>query len=510
MPAFSLSLSQQQRQMMVLAPQLRQSLEMLQLPLLELRAAIQQEMQTNPTIEEIHDPNELSIETLDSQLPLTDTTASVSEDKVTAAQEADATPLPSPESDSQESDQLKFDDDIERLLRSDDEWRDYFLQDLENAQPSEEANEKRQHFIDSIRQPVSLIDHLIKQLSLTDIDENKMMAAEMLLGFIDEDGYFRADPAELAVQTSLSQTDINGALLAIQELSPAGVGARDLRECLLLQLKIQPPSLQLDLARAIVKEHLADLGANKLAYIARNLGVSLSSIEAAANIVKNLNPRPGSGFVQEHIEYVEPEIFVKNKNGKYVVDVDNDRLPHIRISSYYRKLLDNPETTAEVKSYIRERIRSGVFLIRSIQQRQRTIHRIATVIVDSQQDFFEYGVTRLQPMTMSEVAAQAGVHETTVSRTVANKYMQTPAGLFALKYFFTPGLKSDSGKIISNRTIQDKIAHLVANENSSKPLSDQAIQAVLKEDGINVARRTVAKYRTLLKIAPAHARRRSN
>jgi RNA polymerase sigma-54 factor len=204
---------------------------------------------------------------------------------------------------------------------------------------------------------------------------------------------------------------------------------------------------------------------------------------------------------------VTPEVIVRKAEGRYTVLLDDEHLPHIRISAHYRRLLQDPDTTPEVKSYIRERIRAGAFLIKSIHQRQRTIQRIATEIVNAQQEFLDQGIAHLKPMTMAEVAAKVGVHETTVSRTVANKYMTTPRGVFELKFFFTPGLRTANGAAVSNKTVQDRIARLVAEETPSDPLSDQAIQERLQQAGITVARRTVAKYRIILKIPPSHLRR---
>jgi RNA polymerase sigma-54 factor len=486
--------------MMTLAPQLRQSLEMLQLPLMELRAAIQQEMETNPTIEDVQDPNEQSIETL----PPTIITTGPSEGLPAGV--PDEQPAASSEPENEEP--LDFNRDIDALTKLDDEWRDYFMQGIENAPSREDVNEQRQYMIDSIRQQVSLADHLIDQLAMDELSDADRQAAETLLGHIDDNGYLKTDLADLAAQTRLDLTCLQTALEAIQELHPPGVGARDLRECLLLQLRPLDPSPRVALAKAIVTSHLDDFGADRLARIAHAQKTSLAAVESAGALIRALNPRPGQAFSHDHTEYVEPEVIVRKDGDRYVVVVDNNRLPHIRISTHYRKLLEDPATTPEVKSYIRERIRAGAFLIRSIHQRQRTIHRIAVDIVDAQQEFLEYGVTHLRPMTMAEVAVRVGVHETTVSRTVANKYMQTPSGLFALKYFFTPGLKSDDGTTVSNRSIQDMIAQVVAHEPAHAPLADQAIHAELKKNGVNVARRTIAKYRKLLKIAPAHARHR--
>ena len=483
MPGPSLSLVQQQRQMMILAPQLRQSLEMLQLPMMELRAVIQQEMETNPTIEDVTDPHEVSVD---------------SEQPVVAATAQDDAPL-----------DFDKDKDIDALAKLDEEWRDYFLQGVENAPHSEEAEERHQFLLDSVKQTVSLQDHLLEQVTLTALSDTDKQFAETLIGNVNEDGYFIGNLEELAVQMGCNPHHLHDILSVIQEFHPTGVGARDVRECLLLQLEPLGESPQVRLARGIVGEHLDDLASRRYKAIGKALNASPEAVQEAEKFIRALDPRPGRIFAPELSEYVTPEVVVKRINDRYVVVLDDDQLPHIRISAHYRQLLQDPGTTAEVKSYIRERIRAGAFLIKSIHQQQRTIQRIATEIVNAQQDFLDQGIAFLRPMTMSEVAVKVGVHETTVSRTVSNKYMTTPRGVFEMKFFFTPGLRTTDGASISNKTVQNCIARLVAEESPAEPLSDQAILEKLEQDGIHVARRTIAKYRIVLKIPPSHQRRRT-
>jgi RNA polymerase sigma-54 factor len=479
----SLALLQQQRQMMILAPQLRQSLEMLQLPMLELRAVIQQEMETNPTIEDVTDPHEVSV---DAEKPAAPATT------------ADEPPL-----------DFNKDSDIDALTRLDEEWRDYFLQGAGSAPRSEEDEERRQFLLDSVRQPVSLQDHLLEQVTLTELSAADKQFAETLIGHINDDGYFVGNLEELAGQMGCNPHHLHDILAVVQEFHPTGVGARDVRECLLLQLGPLGDSPQVTLARRIVEHHLDDLAAHRERVIAKALDTTPEAVQEAEKFIRALDPRPGRIFAPDLAEYVTPEVVVLRVNDRYVVQLDDDQLPHIRISAHYRQLLQDPDTSAEVKSYIRERIRAGAFLIKSIHQRQRTIHRIASEIVNAQQEFLDQGIACLKPMTMAEVAAKVGVHETTVSRTVANKYMTTPRGVFEMKFFFTPGLRTADGSSVSNKTVQDRIARLVAEESAADPLSDQAIQEKLQQAGINVARRTVAKYRIILKIPPSHQRRRT-
>ena len=481
MAAPGLALLQQQRQMMILAPQLRQSLEMLQLPMLELRAVIQQEMESNPTIEDVTDPHEVSVE---SELPVADKDAK------------------------KEDEPLDFDKEFDELTKLDDEWRDYFLQGMENAPSDDSAEERHQYMLDSVRQTESLQDHLLSQLTLTELPLTDTQFAETLIGNINDDGYFTGNLDELASQMGCDIHHLHDILTIIQGFHPTGVGARDLRECLLLLLVSLGQSPQIARVRLVVDKHLADLGAHRNKNIAKALNISMEALQEIEGFIRSLDPRPGRIFAPELADYVMPEVVVRRVNGRYMVLVDDTQLPHIRISTHYRQLLQDPGTTAEVKSYIRERIRAGAFLIKSIHQRQRTIHRIASEIVNAQQEFLDKGISCLRPMTMAEVATKVGVHETTVSRTVANKYMSTPKGMFELKFFFTPGLRTTDGASVSNKSVQDRIAHLVAAEPPTDPLSDQAIQEKLEQLGMHVARRTVAKYRLILKIPPSHQRRR--
>ncbi|MDD4101935.1 MAG: RNA polymerase factor sigma-54 [Kiritimatiellae bacterium] len=477
----SLSLSQQQRQIMTLAPQLRQSLEMLQMPVLELRAAIIKEMEVNPTIEDVSDPAEVML--------------------------SDA--MPEKEEQHATDDGLDFNPDIDAILAQDDEWRDYFLQGMENAPSCEDAEEKRQYLFDSVRQKKSLQDHLMEQLTLTELSEDDRELALMLIGNINDDGYFTGSLPDIVMVSGRNESHVLGILKVIQSFDPPGVGARTLRECLMQQLDMVEDSPWEDEARLLIDQHLERLAAHDEKFLCKTLSLNREELSHVIALVKSFNPRPGRAFEAQNTEYVEPEVFVVREKGRYVARVDNDNLPHIHISRNYRKLLEDKSVNAETKSYIRERIRAGAFLIRSIYQRQDTIRKIAQEIVDNQTEFLNRGIAGLRPMTMAEVANKVGVHETTVSRTVANKYMHTPRGLFEMKYFFNPGLKGKDGISVSNKSVQDLIKRLVETEDPADPLSDQAIEAKLAEQGVTVARRTIAKYRGILKIPPSHERRRN-
>lgn len=494
------SLLQTQQLQMILAPQLRQSLEMLQLPILELRTVIQKELEQNPTIEEVPDPEPVNAEE----------EAESAEEPVPTVAEAlpiDPSPQepPAPASEVEKPEALNFDKEFEVLAKLDEEWRDYFFQDNQSRPYSGDDAEKRQFMLDSLPQQESLQEHLINQLNLSGFSDNDRQIAELIIGSINEDGYLTTSLEEMAAATSTDPQHLADILSVIQDFHPTGVGARDLRECLLIQL--ERFSKADTLAGQIVRDHLDKLAGKKYTDIARTLKTSPEDVLQAARFIATLDPKPGRLYTEEVATYILPEVVVRKMEGEYTVLLNDDQLPHIRISRHYRELLSNPTTKAEVKSYIRERIRSGAFLIKSIHQRQKTIHRIASEIVKTQTDFLDHGITELRPLTMAEVARIVGVHETTVSRAVAGKYMQTPSGIFEMKYFFTPGIKTADGREVSNKTVKDMIATLVANEEPDKPLSDQEIMAKLTEKGITVARRTVAKYRLVLRIPPSHMRK---
>ena len=472
----SLQISQQQRLQMILAPQLRQSLQLLQVPILELRTLVQQELQQNPTLEE-------KIQS--------ETSLDAPEEKETESAEDNA--------------ELDFKEEFDVLAKLDEEWREYFQQDQALHPYTAEQAARRKFMFDSITINESLQEHLLKQLALTNLNEEDRKIGELIIGSINDDGYLTTGINELAESTGHQPEYIRRLLLVIQDFDPVGVGAADLRECLLLQLRRL--GKEDSLAAEIVRHHLDKLGSRKYPQIAKALKVSQEEVREAARFIATLEPRPGRMYSSETAAYVLPEVIVEKSDGEYIVILNNEHLPHLRISRNYRRMLDDPDTPEHVKKYIREKIRAGAFLIKSINQRQHTIYRIAHEIVGVQKEFLDHGVQHLKPLTMAQVAAVLGIHETTVSRAIANKYMQTPRGTFEMKFFFSPGYKTADGKEVSNKTIKDAIARLVAEEDPANPLSDQAMAEELQRQGIRVARRTIAKYREELHILPSHLRK---
>jgi RNA polymerase sigma-54 factor len=358
---------------------------------------------------------------------------------------------------------------------------------------------------DSLVATTSLQEMLLEQIRESKLPEADWPLAEMLVGNIDDYGYLKAATEELSASTGMPPDRIESVIKVIQTFDPAGVGGRDLRECLLLQME---RSGQKDtLEYRIVRDFMEALGRRRIPEIARGTGTEVDEVQDALENIAKLEPRPGRAYLPDNDQFILPEVFAHRSGDEWVVTTNNEQIPHLRISNTYKDLMSQGENSPEVKNYIREKIRAGKFLIKSLHQRQQTILNIAREIVHRQRDFLEKGVAHLKPMTMVQVAEIVGVHETTVSRAVSGKYMQTPQGLFEMKYFFTAGIQTASGDGMSNTSVKDMIAEIFKAENGSKPLSDQEVVRMLKEKGIVIARRTVAKYRTELNILPSNLRK---
>ncbi len=434
--------------------------------MLELRTLIQQEIDGNPTLEV--DDNEVKIE--------------------------------NPNQDKEE-----FREEFERLSKLDDEWRDYMSQNASYAKRSTEEDERRQFFFDSLTEEQTLQQHLFEQLRGTDLSKGDIQLGELLIGNIDESGFLTTTPEEVAGNTGLEVEDLARILSIVQTFHPVGVGARDLRECLIIQLKRLGKEGALEWK--IVSNHLEDLGKKRYPEIARRCGTNIECVQRAANFISTLDPKPGQIFSPDPNHYVLPDVTVEKIGGRWVISLNGDQIPHLRISNTYKDLMAQDTNKEEVREYIREKIRSGKFLIKSIHQRQQTISNIAHEIVGRQQEFLEHGPSGLKPMTMVQVAEVVGVHETTVSRAISGKYMATPHGVFEMKYFFTPGYQTADGESMSNTSVKGVISELVSKENGKNPLSDKEIVELLEKKGIPIARRTVAKYRNELNILPSNMRK---
>jgi RNA polymerase sigma-54 factor len=327
----------------------------------------------------------------------------------------------------------------------------------------------------------------------------------LIIGNIDDRGYLQSSLEELSSLTSIPPVRILEVLKVVQTFHPPGVGARDLRECLMLQLERQGKTESIEYR--IVRDCMESLGKRRIPEISRKLGASIDDVQDAFGRIAHLDPRPGRAFMPDDNQYIVPEVFVTQTGDDFTVSTSNDHVPHLRISNVYKDLMAQADSSPEVREYIREKIRAGKFLIKSLHQRQQTILNIAKEIVHRQRDFMEKGVAYLKPLTMVQVAEVVGVHETTVSRAVSGKYMQTPQGLFEMKYFFTSGIQTMTGTDVSNTSVKDMLDEMIKKEDTTKPLSDEEIVKLLGGKGIKIARRTVAKYRSELSILPSHLRR---
>jgi len=466
-PGFSQQASQSQTlsQTQKLSPQMQQSLAVLQAPTLELRKLIQQELEENPVLEDLTE--DISLE-------------------------------------EKQAEDEEFEKEFEALSELDDDWREH-MANHRAATRNEEAGEKHQFVMDSLVEHETLQEHLLHQLGLSDVTEVDRPTAEMLIGNIDEDGFLGFNIEEYALTARIPFPRLTRCLKLIQTFHPIGVGAQDLRECLLIQLERLEKEHSLEFR--IVDKHLDDLAHKRYPQIARRLGVQPHDITIAAEFIATLDPKPGSIFTESSNSYVTPDVVVTRDGDGFSIEISNEQIPHLRISNAYKDIMAQADSSKEAREYIRNKIRGGKFLIQSIGQRQDTIRRISEQIVKHQDSFFRKGTDHLRPMNMAQIADIVEVHETTVSRAISGKYISTPHGVFEMKYFFKPGYKTESGVDLSNTSVKNAIDELVKNEDPTKPLSDEKIVKELMKKGIKIARRTVAKYRDALNILPSHLRK---
>jgi RNA polymerase sigma-54 factor len=354
----------------------------------------------------------------------------------------------------------------------------------------------------------SLTDHLEWQLSLQTDDNQVREIGEAIIGNLDDDGYLVASVEEIAAMGEWPVATVERALQHVQTFDPIGVAARDLQECLWLQ--IRHLGLEGSPSEKIVTEHLRLLQNHQVPEIARKLGMSLDDLKEHIEIIRNLDPKPGSRYNPSQSQYVIPDVYVVKVEDQYVAALNEEGLPQLRISPVYRRLLDKSGAAPandETRAYVKDKFRSALWLIKSVDQRQKTIHKVATSIINFQREFLDHGIEYLRPLVLRDVANDIGMHESTVSRVVNNKYMHTPQGVFEMKYFFHSGISSSFGESVSSVTIKQRIRKIIENEDPRKPLSDSKIVSILQKEGLMLARRTIAKYREELKIPTSNQRK---
>jgi RNA polymerase sigma-54 factor len=393
------------------------------------------------------------------------------------------------------------------LRELDASWKDHFAQEPNYRSYSQEDQERRQYFWDSLVCEASLQQHIIDQLKLVDASDDEKRAMVYLLGSLDDRGFLTSTVQDIALSLQMPQASVERARKALQTLDPTGLGSTDLQDCLLCQL--EQKNLQHTLAGTIVRQHFDLFLRRRIPELARKTGVRIEAVNHALADIAKLDPFPGLRFSQDSNRSIQPDVTVlRESSGEWTLSLSREHLPRLRIHPWYKALMQKETLTGQERDYLKTKLQSGRFLIQAIEQRQDTLERIAREILDLQKPFFEQGTTHLKPLTMNAVAERVGLHETTISRAIANKYIRTPHGIFELRYFFTSGYTSQkSGQLIANTSVKEAIAKLVDAEPPHKPYSDQAIADLLAKQGIVLARRTVTKYREELKIAPTHLRK---
>lgn len=474
-------------QNLVITPQLQQAIKLLQMSRLELESQVRSELEENPILEEAEILKEEDFERT----------------KEAAAQVEGNTEVSS-ESMSEQSSQQ----DPQKI--DEFEWESYLETQHKMPREASHGNEEIMNYENVITATQTLHDYLYWQVKMVGFSKEEELMADALISYIDDDGYLKTPLSQIAEEEKFNLPDLEDTLSLIHEFDPAGVGARDLKECLMIQAKHLEEDTN-DLVQ-LIQNHLKDLEKKNYEAIAKALNKPLEEVIQMSKIIYSMDPKPGRAYAGNDTHYVTPDVYVYKVGDDYTVSLNEDGLPKLKISNFYKNMLKggtSPTGDANAANYISEKVKSAVWLIKSIHQRQRTIFKVADSIVKHQKEFFDKGAAFLKPMILRDIAADIGMHESTVSRVTTAKYMHTPQGIYELKYFFNSGISSsDGGDSLASESVKLKIKDLVSKEDPKKPLSDQKLVDLLKKDGVDIARRTVAKYREILKILPSSQRKK--
>jgi len=508
------NLRTEMRQQLVMTPQLQQAIKILQLSLPELEAIVQSELDSNPLLEPLDQSVGETAANADEGVELASTEGEPlppepepGSGDASEWDSAEVTPPVEPIAVAEAPDAAAetLDPSIERL-----DWREYLENYSNNWQDGEAPNDdddRRQALENTLTRRTSLEDHLMWQLRLSNLDPEAQRIGATLIYNLNDDGYLETPLAQLAAQLETSVERVEQVLKRVQLLDPPGVAARDLRECLLAQLRNH--GMEESLAARVVQNHLDLLEKHRYAEIAKELAVPLDMVREAAKAIALLEPKTARDYGGAEPTYIVPDVYIQKVGDDFVVTLNESAVPRLRLANYYQRILNDSAVAASTKEYLHERMRSARWLVKSIFQRQQTISKVANSIVKFQRGFFEHGISQLKPLVLKDVAEDIEMHESTISRATANKYAHTPQGIFELKFFFTSGVKATDGDDVSAEAVKEKIRELVGGEGQESPLSDQAIAEVLgRQSQINIARRTVAKYRQALGILPSSRRKR--
>jgi len=465
-----LKLSQQ----LVMTPQLQQAIKLLQLSRLELSDLITQEINENPVLDEAlgGEPGEKE-----------------------------------PEAQEEVPDAAKVEDAEQPEVKDDFDWQDYVDKSAKPMQSGFSGADDKEGLEPIITKKASFSEHLMWQLRLQKLSDKELAVGEYIIGNLNKDGYLQTTIEETAQDTGAHVALVNGVRDRIRKFDPVGVASLNLQECLLAQAELLPGDQSM--LKGILGNHMKDLERKKYQTIAKALKVSLKEVITACEIIANMEPRPGRAFNDSDTQYITPDIYVYKVNDEYVVALNEDGQPKLRINSFYKNILSgNSAESDKAREYIQEKLRSAVWLIKSIYHRQSTIVNVMKSIIKFQRKFFDYGDGHLKPLILRDIAEDVGMHESNISRVTTNKYAHTPRGIYELKYFFNSGLLSDNGESIASESVKNKIKQIVQEEDPYKPCSDQEIANILKGEGINIARRTVTKYREMLRVLSSSKRKR--
>jgi len=464
-------------QQLIMTPQLQMAIKLLQLSRLELLNTIRKELEENPALEEeIH---EVAVEK-----------------------------SPDEQSDKASSDSSSTEEvTIQEKIRDDIDWDNYINEYSSSGRTHVEIERKDSPDFESfIAHKESLRDHLLWQLLMTAPTQEEENIGSLIVGSLNEDGYLDASIENLATMSGSDPEKIEQVLALMQTFDPTGVCARDLRECLLIQARHF--NLNDTIVIKIIENHLNHLENKNYKAIAKSLKISVEDIIIAVKVIKSLEPRPGREFTEEEAQYINPDVFVYKLENEFVILVNDDGMPRLHVNNFYKNAFKEGGTFSDdAKEYIQEKMRSATWLIRSIHQRQKTIYKVMESILKFQRSFFDKGIAYLKPMVLRDVAEDIGMHESTISRVTTNKYVHTPRGIFELKYFFNSSIQRVQGEAIASASVQEKIRQIIESEDPKKPYSDDKISKLLKESNISIARRTVAKYREMMRVLPSNKRK---
>ncbi len=470
--AFELKQQLKLFQQLVMTPQLQQAIKLLQLSRLELTDLIRQEIDENPVLDEKMESEESEpVSEKDEPVTVADTNVEIPE------------------------------------MKNEFDWKDFVDSSIRPSTGTYTGGgEDKEQYDSIITREDTFSDHLLWQLRLQDLNDKEMEIGENIIGNLNPDGYLKASVEEVAAATGAECELVEKIRDRIKSFDPVGVASLDLQECLLVQAELLTGNNTL--IKQILTEHLKNLERKKYQIIAKSLQVSLKEVVTACGVIADMDPRPGKAYNDNDTQYITPDIYVYKVKDEYAVVLNEDGQPKLKINSFYKRMLSNNNVNSDkAKEYIQEKIRSAVWLVKSVYHRQSTIVNVMKSIIKFQRDFFDYGPAHLKPLVLRDVAEDIEMHESNISRVTTNKYVYTPQGIYELKYFFNSGLSTDSGESIASESVKNRMKELIESENSKKPYSDQEIADVFKQQGISIARRTVTKYREMLGILSSSRRR---